>query len=356
VSAVGASGHAESLRAQEAALAQTLVERQFARSPQLAARYGAAGRRRCLEDASYHLSFLGPALELGHPEMFADYIAWVKVMLAARGIPPEDLANYLSLLRDLLQEELSADAGSAAGRIVDQSLQALPQMPLLVASFLDPQAPLAELADEYVALLQRGERQLASQRILAAVTAGASVRDLYLEVFQRAQREVGRLWQMNLTSVAHEHYFTAATQLIMSQLYPLVFTARKSIATLVATCVSGNLHEIGIRMLADLFEMQGWKTFFLGSNTPTAAVLETVAERGAQVLAVSATLTFQVSTVQNLIAQLRAERRFDHVRVLVGGYPFNLAPDLWREIGADGHARDADEAIALAGRLIVASS
>lgn len=351
-----ASSHAESLRAQDGALARTLVERQFAQSPQLAARYGAAGRKKCLEDASYHLSFLAQALELGHPEMFADYIAWVKVMLAARGVAPDDLSNYLSLLRDLLQEKLSADAGSAAAGIVEQSLQALPQMPLVVASFLDPQAPLAELASEYVELLQRGERHVASQRVNAAVTAGASVRDLYLEVFQRAQREVGRLWQMNLISVAQEHYFTAATQLIMSQLYPLVFTGKKSIGTLVATCVSGNLHEIGIRMLADLFEMQGWETFFLGSNTPTAAVLETVAERGAHVLAVSATLSSQVGIVHQLIAQLRSERRFDAVRVLVGGYPFNLSPDLWREIGADGHAREADEAIALAERLIVSAS
>lgn len=346
------SAHAEDLRAQQVTLAQTLVERQFALSPHLAVRYGTAGRLRCLEDASFHLSFLSEALELGHPEMFVDYIAWVKVMLAARGIPPEDLVSYLTLLCDLLREALSAEAGTAAAGVVEQSLQELPQMPLVVPSFIDPRAPLAPLAHEYLALLQRGERQLACQQILAAAKAGTSVRDIYLGVFQPAQREIGRLWQMNLISVAQEHYFTATTQLIMSQLYPLVFTNQKDHATLVATCVSGNLHEVGIRMLADLFEMRGWKTFYLGSNTPTAAVLETIAERGAQVLAISATLMPHVTTVQNLIVRLRAERRFDHVRVLVGGHPFNLATDLWREIGADGHAHDADEAIGLAERLI----
>lgn len=350
------SDHAQALRARHATLAQDLVERQFARSPQLAERYGTTGRKRCLEDASYHLSYLAETLELGHPAMFADYIAWVKVMLAARRIPPGDLADYLTLMREVLREELSPEAGAAAARIVDRSLQELPQMPLVVASFLDQQAPLAPLAHAYLDLLQRGERQLACQLILAAATAGASVRDIYLEVFQPAQREIGRLWQMNLISVAQEHYFTAATQLIMSRLYPLVFTGMKDGATLVATCVSGNLHEVGIRMLADLFELQGWRTFFLGSNTPTAAVLETVAERGAQVLAVSATLMPQVTTVQNLIAQLREASRFDRVRVLVGGHPFNFAPDLWRQIGADGYARDADEAIALAERLVVVSS
>lgn len=344
--------HAQALRAQQAPLAQTLVERQYALLPQLAERYGKAGRVKCLEDANFHLSFLAEAVELGHPETFVDYIAWVKVMLAARGIPPDDLVGYLTLLCDVLRDGLATEAGAVAAGIVDQSLQALPQLPPSVASFIDQQEPLGQLAQEYLTLLQRGERQLACQQILAAARSGTSVRDIYLGVFQPAQREIGRLWQMNLISVAQEHYFTATTQLIMSQLYPLVFTDKKAKGTLVATCVSGNLHEVGIRMLADLFEMRGWKTYFLGSDTPTTAVLETIAERAAQVLAISATLLPQVQTAQNLIAGLRAERRFDHVRVLVGGHPFNLVPDLWQEIGADGHARDADEAIELAERLM----
>jgi methanogenic corrinoid protein MtbC1 len=38
---------------------------------------------------------------------------------------------------------------------------------------------------------------------------------------------------------------------------------------------------------------------------------------------------------------------------MVGGYPFNVDPDLWRRIGADGSARDASEAIGVAQRLVV---
>jgi methanogenic corrinoid protein MtbC1 len=42
------------------------------------------------------------------------------------------------------------------------------------------------------------------------------------------------------------------------------------------------------------------------------------------------------------------------VLVLVGGYPFNLAPDLWRRIGADGWAPDAQLAVERAGELLAA--
>lgn len=340
------------LHDQQGHLAGMLVQRQFALHPALAERDGPSSRVKCLEEANYHLSFLAQALQAGRPEMFADYIAWAKVMLARRGVPAEELAAHLHLMRDLLQEQLPVDAAAAAAAVVDQGLATFPQMPLAVPSFLDPAAPLAGLARDHLALLLRGDRATASQRILAAVAAGTPIRLIYMEVFQRAQREIGRLWQMNEISVAQEHYCSAATQLIMSQLYPDIFAghtgSHRRTGTLVATCVAGDLHEIGVRMLADLFEMAGWNAYYLGANTPSAAVLQTLDERGAQVLAVSATLGFHVAAVQDLIACLRADARFAHVKVLVGGYPFNLAPGLWQQIGADGHASTADEAISLA--------
>lgn len=39
------------------------------------------------------------------------------------------------------------------------------------------------------------------------------------------------------------------------------------------------------------------------------------------------------------------------VKILVGGYPFKLAPELWKMVGADGSASGAREAIALGNRL-----
>ena len=53
-----------------------------------------------------------------------------------------------------------------------------------------------------------------------------------------------------------------------------------------------------------------------------------------------------------LIAEVRRAPGGRDATVLVGGYPFNVAPDLWREVRADGHAHDAQEALGLANRLL----
>lgn len=177
------------------------------------------------------------------------------------------------------------------------------------------------------------------------------MREIYLHVFQAAQYEVGRLWQTNQLIVAQEHYCTAATQLIMSQLYPYVFASEKTGGTLVATCVAGDLHEIGIRMVTDFFEMDGWNTYYLGASTPAQAVVDTVVQHQAQVLAISATISGHLRGVDELIRRVCAQPACRDVKILVGGYPFLVAPELWQRVGADGTAPTAQGAIALVGGL-----
>jgi len=119
----------------------------------------------------------------------------------------------------------------------------------------------------------------------------------------------------------------------------------------VVTSVAGDLHEIGARMVADFFEMDGWDTVYLGANSPSSAVVEEMKERGAEGLALSATMTPHVSAVAELIQEVRKDPEAGSRWILVGGYPFGVDPDLWREVGADAMALDALEATGTAARL-----
>jgi MerR family transcriptional regulator, light-induced transcriptional regulator len=160
--------------------------------------------------------------------------------------------------------------------------------------------------------------------------------------------------QANIVSVAQEHYCTAATQLIMSQLYPYIFRAdRSSRGTIVATCVSGELHEIGARMLCDLLEMEGWNTIYLGANVPAAGVVGILRDNHCNILAVSASMTFHIPAVRETIKAVRAA--CPETKILFGGYAFKIAPNLWRNVGADYWTRNASEAISLIGGLADAS-
>jgi methanogenic corrinoid protein MtbC1 len=334
------------------AIATTTVELHYRKAPELHTRYGAIGKEKCLQDARYHISYLAEAILSESPALFKDYIGWAQQMLQARNIPAKDLAINLNCLKEALAQRLPIENFVVAAKFMNAALSQLEESFEPIESFLKSSHTLKATAEKYLKLLLSGKRQQASQLILKEVENGAKVKDLYLEVFQPVQHEIGRLWQLNKISVAQEHYCTAATQMIMSQLYEHIFNAQRNGYRLVATCISGDLHEVGIRMVADFFEMEGWDTFYLGANTPIESIIRTLREQEANLLIVSATMAYHVRAVADLVTAVRKDPSLNSVKIMVGGYPFNVAPDLWSTIGADAHAFDAAEAIEKALGLI----
>ena len=329
-----------------------LVNREGALRPVIGEWGVTVDRETSLRNAGYHLSFLAQALALNHPAMFFDHVAWTKVMLGRREVPTSDLIGHFESLAEVLRERLPAEFGALASDFVTAAVRAMPGMPDDLPTCLKPDDPLSPLAYEYFAALQRGERHVAHQLMAEAVAAGTPMKQLYLHVFQPVQHEIGRLWQTNRLTLAQENDYTAATRDAISRLDPHLAASVKNGRVLVATCVSGDHHEIGLRMVTDFFEMDGWQTYLLGGNTPHAEVVASLIDQHVDVLAISATIPHHVSNVKDLILAVRAHPSCRRVRILVGGGPFSRDPDLCRSVGADGSAADAQGAVDLANQLV----
>jgi methanogenic corrinoid protein MtbC1 len=306
-----------------------------------------------LRQVSDHLlAELHRALSWNELALFVDCVGWAKAALIQRGVPPSVLEAHLERVAAEVSHGLPEDASRQASRVVMAGLRAMPDLPAAQPAFLQPGALVSPLAPLYFRALLRGDRRLASRLVLAAVEGGVPIRDIYLHVFQPAQYEIGRLWQLNQIGIAEEHYCTAATQLIMSQLYKYVFSSERIGRTVVVVCVGGDLHELGARMVADFFEMDGWDSYYTGANTAFSGVIEAVASRRADVLAISATIPHHVQEVKRLIDLVRTHPDCAGVKIIVGGLPFTRNSDLWRTVGADGTGANADSAIAAANTLV----
>jgi methanogenic corrinoid protein MtbC1 len=326
-------------------LAAAVAERHFAAHPEVFARYPAVGRQRCLEDARFHLQYLATALEADNEEMFLDYVAWTKVLLAKRNIPGSDLADNFAILADVVSHH------DDAVRVVRLAIDALPSMPDDVPPLLDPRAPLWAVASEYLAALLHGSRTGAFDVVSRAIDQGSPVRDIYRHVFEPVQQEIGRLWQLNQITVAQEHFCTAATQHIMTRLYSHMFAGERKGRRAVSMCVGRELHEIGLRIITDLLELEGWQTWYLGASVPPAAAVQLCVNQRADVLLVSATLPPHIATVEEVVRLFHGREELAGGKVVVGGRAFRTARQLWRTIGADGYAANADECITLLDRL-----
>ena len=340
------------LHARQDELAEAIVARHYERQPQLWKPFGDEGRQKSVRDTKYHLTYLLEAIAAQEATLFTEYLAWVKALFVGLGFPAHVVPSALLIMQETLRENLEADEAAVVDEYIAAGLAHFAQAPETPPGHLAADAPLGDLAQTYLDYLLAGQRQLASRLVLEAVSGGASVKQIYRHVFQPVQREIGRLWQMNRVTVAQEHYCTAATQLIMSQLYPFIFSEARVGRSLVATAVDGELHEIGVRMVADFFEMEGWDTYYMGANVPAADILNTLAEQEAHLLAISATIPAHTGKVRRLIATLRESEVGSKTLIVVGGYPFNQSPQLWRSVGADGYASDADEALEVAAALL----
>lgn len=212
------------------------------------------------------------------------------------------------------------------------------------------QTGMLNLGRTYLDLLLDGRRQEAMQVITSEVERGLPVGDAYVDVLQPVMYEVGRLWQTDEIDIATEHYVTAATQLLMARLFPQAMATRRISRSMVGCCLGSELHELGMRMVCDFFEFEGWDTYFLGAITPPGSLIKVIRDRRPDLVCISATMAFGLPAIRSLIRELRATSDVPP-RIMVGGLPFLINPDLANVVGADATAPDARQAAAAAAEL-----
>jgi methanogenic corrinoid protein MtbC1 len=335
-------------------IADEVIERQSAQWPDLNASLSEHQARKMMDDIRYHLEFIASSLWFEQQVLLDDYAVWCKVLFANLNMPAEWFTGSFECIADVLDGRLPDPEAAIARSYIEGALETFRSASTATTSFIVPGSALGDLARRHLYAVLEGRRAEAILMLDDEVKRGTPVREIYLQVLQPVQREVGRLWQLNQISVEQEHYVTAVTQVVMAHLNDRLVTGQDSGRTVVTACVGGEQHELGARMVADFFEMDGWNARFLGANTPNSAVIGAVRATRPDVLALSATMTSHVVNVAEIILALRADSELAETRVLVGGYSFNVAPDLWRRIGADGYAPDAETAPVVAQGLTAA--
>ncbi len=114
--------------------------------------------------------------------------------------------------------------------------------------------------------------------------------------------------------------------------------------------VHGDIHEIGKSLVGTMLSASGFQVHDLGVDVPAEAFVAKVKQTGANLVGLSALLTTTMVVQKEIIDALSAAGIRQQVKVIVGGAPVTRS---WAaEIGADGYAEDAIEAVQLATQLI----
>ena len=249
------------------------------------------------------------------------------------------------MLDDDVREEVERRAG-LAGLDVDAYLNATLRRYLRI---VDPTAgepgPSDVHRDAYLhALLDRSAPR-ARDVVDAVLAAGVPVEDLYAEILAPALQEVGHLWALDEISVAQEHYATSVTQALIATLAAEAPPPSGQGRLAIVSSTPDELHLLGVDMVSDVLQREGWEVVNLGAATPAADLVALVREEVPDLVALSASTAGRLPGVAEVLREL--SELDERPLVVVGGGLFSgRAADFAREHGADLVLTDLRELLA----------
>ncbi|WP_298819764.1 cobalamin B12-binding domain-containing protein [Chloroflexus sp.] len=207
----------------------------------------------------------------------------------------------------------------------------------------------SEFQQRYLEAMLQGSGRAADRVIEQALAQGVHAPRIYLDIFQPTAYEIGRLWQINRIGVAQEHLATAIIERQMGELHPYFQPKIKRNRRIVLGCAPDEWHRVGIRMVADFFEAEGWEVIYLGAAVPIPAFIDAIKTTHPDLVGISAAMVFHLPHLTSLTRALAAAD-LDGIPLMVGGLPFARQPDLHRALNIQLSAPNAAAAVLAANQ------
>ena len=149
--------------------------------------------------------------------------------------------------------------------------------------------------------------------------------------------------QLLMSAEAAKAGFEAIRQYVQSH-----GEAQEKKATIVIATVKGDIHDIGKNIVKVLLETFGYDVLARGKDVPPEKIVETVVDKHAPLVGLSALMTTTVVNMEESIKELHKEAPW--CKIMVGGAV--LTQEYADMIGADFYGKDAMQSVYYAERLL----
>jgi corrinoid protein of di/trimethylamine methyltransferase len=211
-----------------------------------------------------------------------------------------------------------------------------------------------KIFDEISEAIQSFEEEKVLNTVKKALSLGVDPSEIIEKGIAKGLRVVGdkyergELFLMHLVAAA-EPAQKAVKELLEPEIKKKA-GERKSLGKVVIGTVQGDIHDIGKNIVAAMLFAAGFDVIDLGKDVPAEEFAKKAKEVGANIVGASALLSTTLPVQKEIIEALKAMGIRDKVKVIFGGAP--CTPEWVEEIGGDGYAENAIEAVKVAKRLI----
>ena len=213
-------------------------------------------------DTRYNIDYLYMAYVLQDSRVMTGYAVWLyKLMEGILKYSPEQMVEYvlrhLEAIRLSIPEAVSLEKQAPLQALLESAKDSIRQY-VQSGECEEPCVSSYEAeVQEYMADLAKRDSRFSMKLIHKFREKGISLVDIYVEILSESMRWVGDLWHTAKITVDAEHYCTSVTQMAMSQMYSEIFEAKRKDKTVLCACSGMELHEMGARIVADLFASDG---------------------------------------------------------------------------------------------------
>jgi 5-methyltetrahydrofolate--homocysteine methyltransferase len=196
-----------------------------------------------------------------------------------------------------------------------------------------------------------GEEQKTVDLVKEALAAGINARDIVDKGLVKGLHDCGAGYEAGEKFIPEMLMAAEAMKASMAILKPHLAegdSGAKGGKVVLAT-VEGDVHDIGLELVATMLGSAGFDVNFMGPDVETPRIIEAVKTDKPQLLGLSALLTNTMDIMPVILKKLEQEGLRNSVKVIIGGAP--VSQDFADRIGADGYAYDAAAAVPVAKRL-----
>ncbi len=178
----------------------------------------------------------------------------------------------------------------------------------------------SQISQRFLEHAVNGDSAEATTAVLLADDLGLPLTQIFDEILRPALYEVGARWATGHLAVGQEHEISELAQDLIAELTLRHARIDPHGQAVVAACVAGEHHDLGLRMVMSVLRQRGLRVHFLGANVDSGFLIESVRLRRPDLVVLSASLDIHCSAIRATVVELR-NTMFETGRpkVIVGG-------------------------------------
>jgi 5-methyltetrahydrofolate--homocysteine methyltransferase len=196
-----------------------------------------------------------------------------------------------------------------------------------------------------------GDEPKTLELVKQALAEGVSAQDIVDKGLVKGLHECGAGYEAGEKFIPEMLMSAEAMKVSMAVLKPHLAAGETAAGgKVVLATVEGDVHDIGLELVATMLGSAGFEVDFMGPDVETARIIAEVKKVKPHLLGLSALLTNTMDVMPVILEKLKQEGLRNSLKVIIGGAP--VSQDFADRIGADGYAYDAAAAVPVAKRLV----